>query len=469
MLQAGSIRVKKAIIHGPLRTNLPPAPANSFQRIIQNGVVNFNGATRSSGDHNNPRIVSGHHRFRSNSDSSDSDNDSSDSDSDDDDDEMPGLYQPGYGSDSEEDSDDDDWDNSNDDNKMPGIDDRDDEDEDEDEDKDEDEDEDEDEDGEESDEEEYAAYLGKPLSEFRGADVSPVKEGSMLSYGLSLVGFHRARQNVSTGTNMKRFVSFYGVEPKTIVALFDDLKAKFPVFVEKLALMSINWLKSYDTERVLAGRWEYTERTIERKVKEYVRRIQSLKDKKIRFSGFDKRFNFQIGVDGQNYHVNEFRLTPDSKWYEHKSNSCGLKYEYAVHLWTSSVVSMRGPFVASIHDMNVFRGGDRDDKSNWDRESLYFKMPPGMRAVGDSGYGGEPDKITVSKSEHSKEMREFLARAKNREESLHSRFSSFGVLKERFRHGKGTQNKMDLHQSCAEAVCVIVQYDFENGHPLFEI
>ena len=133
------------------------------------------------------------------------------------------------------------------------------------------------------------------------------------------------------------------------------------------------------------------------------------------------------------------------------------------------MVWTRGPFVASIHDINVFCGGDKEDKANWDRESLYFKMPHEMRAVGDSGYGGEPDKITIYKSEHSKEMREFLAHAKNREESLHSRFSSFGVLKERFRHGKGTQNKMDFHQSCAEAVCVIVQYDFENGHPLFEI
>ena len=197
--------------------------------------------------------------------------------------------------------------------------------------------------------------------------------------------------------------------------------------------------------------------------------IQSLKEMKIRFEGFNKKYEYQIGVDGQNYHTNEFRLTPHSKWYEHKSNSCGLKYEYAVHLWSSRLVSMRGPFPASVHDIHVFRGGDRGDKSSWDRTSLYFKMPPGMRGVGDSGYGGEPDKLTVSKSEHSKEMREFLVREKNREESLHTRFSSFGVLKERFRHGKGTQNKLDFHQTCAEAVCVIVQYDFENGHPLFEM
>jgi hypothetical protein len=451
MLRAGSIRVKNP-------------PANSFQRIIANGVVNFNGATRSSNDRTNPRVLSGQHPFRSNYDSSDSDVDSSDCDDDDDDDDdkMPKLYQPGSEEDSE---DDDDWnyDDDDDDDKMPGLDDPNDEDEDDDEVEDEDEDE------EEGEEKEHAAYLGKPLSEYRGADVTPVREGTMLSYGLSFVGFPCARQNVSTGTNMKRFVSYYGVEPKTIVALFDDLKAKFTLFMEQYALMSINWLKSYDTERVLAGRWGLSERTIEPKVKAYAKMIQSLKETKIRFDGFDKRFQYQFGVDGQNYHTNEFRLTPHSKWYEHKSNSCGVKYEYAVHLWTSSIVSMRGPFPASVHDMNVFRGGDRGDKENWDRTSLYFKMPPGMRGVGDSGYGGEPEKITVSKSEHSKEMREFLARVKNREESLHTRFSSFGVLKERFRHGKGTKQKMDFHQTCAEAVCVIVQYDLENGHPLFEV
>ena len=98
MLRAGSIRVKNP-------------PANSFQRIIANGVVNFNGATRSSNDHTNPRVLSGQHPFRSNYDSSDSDVDSSDCDDDDDDYKMPELHQP-Y---SEEDSDGDDWDYDDDD------------------------------------------------------------------------------------------------------------------------------------------------------------------------------------------------------------------------------------------------------------------------------------------------------------------------------------------------------------------
>ena len=71
-----------------------------------------------------------------------------------------------------------------------------------------------------------------------------------------------------------------------------------------------------------------------------------------------------------------------------------------------------------------------------------------------------PEKVTVTRAGQSKELREFLGRAKNRQESLHAKLKSYRILGSNFRHGKkGTQDKIDLHQMCVEAVCVIIQYD----------
>ena len=130
---------------------------------------------------------------------------------------------------------------------------------------------------------------------------------------------------------------------------------------------------------------------------------------------------------------------------------------------------MRGPFPPSVHDITVFRGGETSDFDNWDMESLYFKLGEGEKCIGDSGYAGEPSKVVVEKAEHSKSMKKFLSRAKNRQETFHSRLKSFNILGQRFRHGVNTDERMKLHKMAVEAVVGIIQFDYENGHPPFEL
>ena len=126
-------------------------------------------------------------------------------------------------------------------------------------------------------------------------------------------------------------------------------------------------------------------------------------------------------------------------------------------MWTN------GPHTASLHDMTIFRGGTiKQKKENWDEESLYFKIPAGKKVIRDSGYAGEPEKIAISRSDHSKETKKYFARIKSRHETINARFKIFNILGHRFRHG------FKNHGRCFDAVCVIVQYDLEI-HPLFEI
>ena len=302
----------------------------------------------------------------------------------------------------------------------------------------------------------------------------------ILSFGLGIVGFGPARQHVSDDLNIKRFRSHFGIGPKAILSiakdLHIDLKDKKGHHNElKFLMMALCWLKLYDTEHVMAGRWGFGEEFCRETVKRYVRKLQSLRDDKIRFQVEDRRRIYIGSVDCVHCEVNEFRTAPNSIWYSHKHNGCGLTYEVVMDLCDDRVLWLAGPKPASTHDITFFRGGKTVSKSRntneaaWDKGALYFQIPKGKKLIGDSGYKGEPKKVSVTCREHNEEVKEFFARAKSRQETFNGRIKVFEVLDGRFRHGKGVQNKMDLHKMCFEAVCVAVQYDMENGYPLMQI
>lgn len=90
-------------------------------------------------------------------------------------------------------------------------------------------------------------------------------------------------------------------------------------------------------------------------------------------------------------------------------------------------------------------------------------IPEGKKIIGDSGYRGEPDKITTPTRHDTLVVKNYKSRALSRHETFNKRIKSFGVLKNTFR------SNIDYHHIAFEAVCVLVQYDLENGHPLFEI
>ncbi len=147
----------------------------------------------------------------------------------------------------------------------------------------------------------------------------------------------------------------------------------------------------------------------------------------------------------------------------------GKKYEFCLALREARVVWISGPHVPSRHDITVFRGGESKNPEDWDNTSLYFQLGADERCVGDSGYTGEPNKIVVEKDEHPQQLKRFLSRAKNRQETFHSRLKNFNILGHRFRHKGGVESKLHHHEIAVRAVACIIQYDYENGHPPFDI
>ena len=206
--------------------------------------------------------------------------------------------------------------------------------------------------------------------------------------------------------------------------------------------------------------------------------IRTLKAKKIHFGRsitHDPRRVYWGTVACVHCPVNELRTDPGSKWYSHKLNAAGFTYEVVMDVCESRAIWVAGPKPASTHDITFFRGGTEVSKSKttnegkWDKNALYFRIPDGKRLIGDSGYKGEPTKISVTSHGHNDVTKEFFARAKSRQETFNTRLKFFHVLDVCFRHGKGVKDKMEFHQLCFETVCVLVQYDMENGHPLFAI
>ena len=88
-----------------------------------------------------------------------------------------------------------------------------------------------------------------------------------------------------------------------------------------------------------------------------------------------------------------------------------------------------------------------------------------MRRISGTGYAGEPELIIMSQEGQSKELYEFLARSKNHEETLHSRFKSWNILESQSHHGHGTDKRIELHGHIMIATSVITQYNFEQNPP----
>ena len=304
-------------------------------------------------------------------------------------------------------------------------------------------------------------------------DASIITVDDILSYGLRYCGFGEERQKVVKETSIKRFKGHFGPEPRTVKDLMSDLCDDYPNTSFKDLLMTLNWLKLYDIEHVLAGRWGYDEWVCRNKVKAIAKEIQSLKEKLIVFDpdSFRPEEIHIISVDGVNFITQEFRLNPDTGYFDHKSHSCGLKYEFAIAVWTSRCVWINGPYPAGKHhDKALFCGAEtmKDPEDTWNREALLWKIPEGKKAIADSAYEGLPEKVTVKRPGHTVEVFRFLDRAQNRQETYHSRLENYSILYHRFRHGKNSEEKKKLHRMAVDAVAVIVEYDMKY-HPLFQV
>jgi hypothetical protein len=300
-------------------------------------------------------------------------------------------------------------------------------------------------------------------------------EDGMMQLGLTANGL-RYRPNPTAHqlkVQAQKFRTWFGVDPKTCVQIFSDIQeitgpAQIPK--EKVnpldLLMTVDWLRSYETDFRLSSRYRLDPSTASPILLKYTLAIQALKPKKIKWLD---RWNNQdseviiVSVDGVHCRISEPRQMPSSKWYSHKENGPALAYEIAIAIHDNKVVHINGPFPAGIPDLSMYRNPS----------GLKEKMPVGKFATADRGYGGEKQ-LRLPNDKDTEIAKHFKKRSQARHETFNSRIKSFKILSSSFRHshtlkGKDSVTVHDKHKAVFEAVCVILQYDMENGHPLFTV
>jgi hypothetical protein len=273
------------------------------------------------------------------------------------------------------------------------------------------------------------------------------------------------------------FRTHYGSEPHVYKKIWLDLQvssndeARIPPGKLKLDyfLMSMYFLRLYPTQLELVATFNYCRETIDQWLWYYLEKIQALKDEKIFWPDEwdddieDNPFipHHLLTVDGTHCMVMERQtrsLSKDTKYYSHKFAGPGLSYEMALHLYECRIIHIRGPGKGGKNDKTTFR------------EELMGKIPAGSKGIADNGYIADDlrDSLAFSNNRLPRHIRKLYQRAKARHETLYSRMKSFRVLAQKFRC-KHYSDRDTKHKTCFEAVAVIVQYQFENGAPLFSV
>ena len=192
----------------------------------------------------------------------------------------------------------------------------------------------------------------------------------------------------------------------------------------------------------------------------WVKRITALKASKIKW---DPKFDepnsgvYIMTVDGTDFRCWERKtatLNIDKSFCSVKFKHAALKYLVGVSVHEPKCVWIYGPSRGGEHDMTMMQ-----------KSGILKKVKKGKLVIVDRGFikKKEKDKLSWPNPMDSKEVNNFKSRARLRHETFNGRLKEFGILYETFRHDYG------LHQFAFEAVVVIVQYQMDNGSPIFSV
>ena len=200
-----------------------------------------------------------------------------------------------------------------------------------------------------------------------------------------------------------------------VAIIYKDIGGEDDGLPPKYLLLAFYYLKKYPTKHGLAAYLDETEKTALKWVHVYVKKIQSLKEQKIKwiFDDLDAHEEtFIMSVDGIHCRVWEPRITPSSGWYSSKYNKSGLVYEIGIAIYHNQVVWVAGPYPAGHNDIQVFKSG------------LMHKIPAGKKVIADEGYPGFPELISLRNQFDTKLVKEFKGRVKARHETFNSRLKA---------------------------------------------
>jgi hypothetical protein len=277
----------------------------------------------------------------------------------------------------------------------------------------------------------------------------------------------------SVTTRTKQFHALYGSTPLDLADLWHDLtvtdiegarlsaqdktEAGFRMF---LAAHYFLWTYPKNSN-ILSAQFGICERHSRGEhIWKWVSKIAAMKQKKIvwdpRLDRGDSEL-FIVTVDGTDFRVHEKKhptLPLDRSQYSKKFNHGALKYEIAMSVFSPKCVWISGPHCGGKHDLTIFR------------EGLKGKISPGKLVIADRGYvTSKADEKLLSTPDvmDSTALYNFKSRARLQHETFNGRLKFFRCLSDTFRHD------LEKHKMTFEAVCVIVQYQIDNGSEIYAV
>ena len=167
---------------------------------------------------------------------------------------------------------------------------------------------------------------------------------------------------------------------------------------------------------------------------------------------------FNISIDGTDFRANEKkhpRYNQDNKDCSQKFNHGALKYKIGLSIWEACCVWINGPYQGGKSDLEIFRDRSR------------HKLKPWNMVVCDRGYqSSEPFEemvLRVPSGTDSKELAKFKSRARLCHETFNGRLKTYKILANTYRHARAK------HRFVLEAITVTVQYEMDNGSPIFDV
>ncbi len=229
--------------------------------------------------------------------------------------------------------------------------------------------------------------------------------------------------------------------------------------------MAVHFLWAYPKNRmVLARKFDVCDDYAYRKshLWKWIRRISSLADLCIywptqEFSKQNAPTNL-IWIDGVDKETWEYwhheTLSKDPNMYSHKHNHAGLRYQVCIAVHMSRVVDICGPYPAKTSEQQIL-----------EESGLLDKLPAGKLAVVDRGYinNKRKDKLSWPNRYDSEEVNNHKSRIRNRGETFNGRMHFFAIMSKTFTHNP------EYHRHAFVAVATLVQYQMDNGSPLYTV
>jgi hypothetical protein len=281
----------------------------------------------------------------------------------------------------------------------------------------------------------------------------------MLSAGVTLLLEEKTVNRRCVNSHLKTFLDHFGVRASTACSIYEDLQVKVGVVHNnesiKWFLISLYYLKNYPKEHQLESTFNINEKYGSKKCWQWIKDVQALQHVKVVMPADWGDDIFAATLDGTDSWTNErqhWELNRDPQRFSQKFGHAGLAYLLVIAL-TGGLIGLYGPFKAGKNDITKFR----------DCPFIDVLRSNDLRAIGDLGFRGEENLISVPNAHDSPAVTDFKSRALKRHESFNKLIKDFEITLQRFRHSD------ECFGSAFEAVSVICQYKIEEEVPLFDV